>query len=80
LASADFWCFWYLKDIPEGSSFETAEKLQEKAADILMLIPVSTFRAVFDEWKVDCCNPLKQVDVIFKNVPSQRYTDITKRR
>jgi hypothetical protein len=48
---ADFWLFGYLKVILEGSSFEMAKELQEKTTDILMSIPTSTFRAVFDEWK-----------------------------
>jgi hypothetical protein len=51
LAWADFSLIWYLKIMLEGSSFETAEELQEKVADILMSIPTSTFRAVFEEWK-----------------------------
>jgi hypothetical protein len=35
----------------EGSSFEKVEEMQEKAKDILMSIPTSIFRAVFEEWK-----------------------------
>jgi hypothetical protein len=35
----------------EGSSFETAEEVQEKVTDILMSIPTSTFRALFEKWK-----------------------------
>jgi hypothetical protein len=51
LAPADFWLFGHLKVMLEGSSFEAAEELQEKMADILMSIPTSTFRAVFEECK-----------------------------
>jgi hypothetical protein len=36
LTPADFWLFGYLKVMLEGSSFETAEKLQEKMKDVLM--------------------------------------------
>jgi hypothetical protein len=34
-----------------GSSFETAEELQEKVTDILTPILTSTFGAAFEEWK-----------------------------
>jgi hypothetical protein len=51
LAPADFWLFGYLRVMLEGSSFETAQELQGKATGILMSIPTSTFRAVFEEWK-----------------------------
>jgi hypothetical protein len=62
----------------EGSSFETAEELQAKITDILMSIPTSTFRAAFEERKVDCCDALKQAACILKNTPSQRYAYITR--
>jgi hypothetical protein len=41
LTPADFWPFGYLKVMPERSSFETAEKLQEKMLDVLMSILIS---------------------------------------
>jgi hypothetical protein len=50
-APADFWLFGYLKMMLEGNSFQTAEELQEKVTDILVSIPTSTFRAVFEERK-----------------------------
>jgi hypothetical protein len=34
LASANFWLFGHVKVMLEGSSFETAEELQEKVTDI----------------------------------------------
>jgi hypothetical protein len=49
LAPIDCWPFEYLKIIPEESSFETTEGLQEKATGILVSIPASTFRAVLEE-------------------------------
>jgi hypothetical protein len=51
LAPVDFWPFGYLKVMLEWSSFETSEELQENVTDILMSIPTSTFRAIFEEWK-----------------------------
>jgi hypothetical protein len=51
LAPADFWPFEYLKSMLEGISFELAEALQGKVTDILMFVPTSTFRTVFEEWK-----------------------------
>jgi hypothetical protein len=51
LAPTDFWLFGYLKMMLEGHYFQTAEELQEKVTDILVSIPTSTFRAVFEEWK-----------------------------
>jgi hypothetical protein len=51
LAPTDLWLFGDLKGMLEWSSFETAEELQERVTDILMSIPISTFRAVFEEWK-----------------------------
>jgi hypothetical protein len=51
LAPADFWLFGYLKMMLEGHSFQTAEELQEKVKNIIVSIPTSTFRAVFEKWK-----------------------------
>jgi hypothetical protein len=51
LTPAAFWLFGHLKVMLEGSSFEAAEELQEKMTGVLMSIPVSTFRAIFEEWK-----------------------------
>jgi hypothetical protein len=51
LVPANFWLFGHLKIILEGSSFQTAEELQETMTDILMLIQTVTFRTVFEEWK-----------------------------
>jgi hypothetical protein len=51
LAPTDFWLSGYLKIMLEGSSFETTEELQEKVKDILISIPTSAFRAVFEEGK-----------------------------
>jgi hypothetical protein len=45
------WLVGYLKRMLEGSSFETAENVQEKVTYILMLIPTATFRPSFEEWK-----------------------------
>jgi hypothetical protein len=51
LTAADFWLLRYLKVMLDGSSFETAEELQEKVTDILLSIATLTFRTVFEEWK-----------------------------
>jgi hypothetical protein len=51
LALANISLFGYLKVVPEGGSFGTAEELQGKVTDISMSIATSTFRAVFEEWK-----------------------------
>jgi hypothetical protein len=51
LTPADFWLFGYLNVVLKGSSFETAEELQERVTDILKSISTSTFRAVFEECK-----------------------------
>jgi hypothetical protein len=79
LAPVDFWLFGHLTVTLEKSSFETAEELQEKVTDILMSIPTSTFRAVFEEWKSRLLRYMKQVESIFTNTPSQRYPYITRR-
>jgi hypothetical protein len=65
--------------MPEESSFEKAEDLQEKVTDILMSIQTWTFTAVCEEWKIDCCDVLKPVDSISKNTRFQRYMCITTR-
>jgi hypothetical protein len=49
---ANLWLFGYLKIMLEGSSFETAEDLQGQMMEILMLILVFPFGAVFEEWKI----------------------------
>jgi hypothetical protein len=51
LAPADFWPFGHLKLMLEESSFEAAGELHAKMTDILISIPTSTFRAIFEEWK-----------------------------
>jgi hypothetical protein len=51
LAPADFCLFGDLKVMLQGSSFEIADQLQEKVAAILMLLPISTFRAALQERK-----------------------------
>jgi hypothetical protein len=62
LAPADFWFFVYPKVMLEESSFETSEEQQEKVTGILISIPTSTIKTVFEEWKKNLIN-----------TPSQRY-------
>jgi hypothetical protein len=47
LTPAYFWLFNNPKVMPEGSSFETAEELQEKMAEILLSILTPTSRVAF---------------------------------
>jgi nicotinamide riboside kinase len=49
----------------EGSLLETAEEVQEKVMDILMSIPTSSFRAVFEEWKSRLLRCIEAVEGYF---------------
>jgi hypothetical protein len=81
LVQANFWLCGYPKVVLEGSSLETAEGLQEKVTDIVILISTSIFRAVFEEWKNRLLRCIEAGGEYLHKHPfssSQRYTYFTR--